>query len=63
MTSKDIANNIFLEFYSWLIVIDELFEAVVIRDLAKKMAIVHVNLVKDYYDNYAEIIQHIKDIE
>jgi hypothetical protein len=47
MTSKDKANNIFLEFYSHLVVIDELYEAVVIVELAVKMAIVHLNLVKD----------------
>jgi hypothetical protein len=47
MTSKDKANNIFLEFYSHLVIIDELYEAVVIVELAVKMAIVHVNIVKD----------------
>ena len=61
MTSKDKANNIFLEFYSHLVVIDELYEAVVIVDLAVKMAIVHVNLVKD--EDYLEVIKHLKEIE
>jgi hypothetical protein len=60
MTSKDKANNIFLEFYSHLVVIDELYEAVVIVDLAIKMAIVHVNLVKD--EDYLEVIKHLKEI-
>jgi hypothetical protein len=60
MTSKDKANNIFLEFYSHLVVIDELYEAVVIVDLAVKMAIVHVNLVKD--EDYLEVIKHLKEI-
>ena len=61
MTSKDKANNIFLEFYSHLVVIDELYEAVVIVDLAIKMAIVHVNLVKD--EDYLEVIKHLKEIK
>jgi hypothetical protein len=60
MTSKDKANNIFLEFYSHLVVIDELYEAVVIVELAIKMAIVHVNLVKD--EDYLEVIKHLKEI-
>ena len=60
MTSKDKANNIFLEFYSHLVVIDELYEAVVIVDLAVKMASVHVNLVKD--EDYLEVIKHLKEI-
>ena len=60
MTSKDKANNIFLEFYSHLVVIEELYEAVVIVDLAIKMAIVHVNLVKD--EDYLEVIKHLKGI-
>lgn len=60
MTSKDKANNIFLEFYSHLVVIDELYEAVVIVELAVKMAIVHVNLVKD--SDYLEVIKHLKEI-
>jgi hypothetical protein len=60
MTSKDKANNIFLEFYSHLVVIDELYEAVVIVDLAIKMAIVHVNLVKD--EDYLEVRKHLKEI-
>jgi len=60
MTSKDKANNIFLEFYSHLVVIEELYEAVVIVDLAIKMAIVHVNLVKD--EDYLEVIKHLKEI-
>jgi hypothetical protein len=60
MTSKDKANNIFLEFYSHLVVIDELYEAVVIVELAVKMAIVHVNLVKD--EDYLEVIKHLKEI-
>jgi hypothetical protein len=60
MTSKDKANNIFLEFYSHLVVIDELYEAVVIVDLAIKMAIVHVNLVKD--EDYLEVIKHLKEM-
>jgi hypothetical protein len=61
MTSKDKANNIFLEFYSHLIVIDELYEAVVIVELAIKMAIVHVNIVKD--EDYLEVIKHLKEIK
>jgi len=61
MTSKDKANNIFLEFYSHLVVIEELYEAVVIVDLAIKMAIVHVNLVKD--EDYLEVIKHLKEIK
>ena len=61
MTSKDKANNIFLEFYTHLVVMDELFEAVVIKDLAIKMAIVHVNLVKD--SDYLDIIKHLRAIE
>jgi hypothetical protein len=60
MTSKDKANNIFLEFYSHLVIIDELYEAVVIVELAVKMAIVHVNLVKD--EDYLEVIKHLKGI-
>ena len=60
MTSKDKANNIFLEFYSHLVVIDELYEAVVIVELAIKMAIVHVNIVKD--EDYLEVIKHLKGI-
>lgn len=61
MTSEDIANNIFLEFYTHLIVMDELFEVVLIKDLAVKMAIVHVNIVKD--DNYLDIIKHLRAIK
>jgi hypothetical protein len=61
MTSKDKANNIFLEFYSHLVVIDELYEAVVIVELAVKMAVVHVNLVKD--EDYLEVIKHLKEIK
>ena len=61
MTSRDKANNIFLEFYSHLVVIDELYEAVVIVELAVKMAIVHVNLVKD--EDYLEVIKHLKEIK
>jgi|GEM_PF-5072038 len=61
MTSEDKANNIFLEFYTHLIVMDELFEVVVIKELAIKMAIVHVNLVKD--SNYLDIIKHLKEIK
>jgi hypothetical protein len=60
MTSKDKANNIFLEFYSHLVIIDELYEAVVIVELAVKMAIVHVNIVKD--EDYLEVIKHLKGI-
>lgn len=60
MTSKDKANNIFLEFYSHLVIIDELYEAVVIVELAIKMAIVHVNIVKD--EDYLEVIKHLKEI-
>jgi len=60
MTSKDKANNIFLEFYSHLVVIDELYEAVVIVELTVKMAIVHVNLVKD--EDYLEVIKYLKEI-
>ena len=61
MTSKDKANNIFLEFYSHLVIIDELYEAVVIVELAVKMAIVHVNLIKD--EDYLEVIKHLKEIK
>ena len=61
MTSKDKANNIFLEFYTHLVVMDELFEVVVIKELAIKMAIVHVNIVKD--DDYRDIIKHLRAIE
>jgi hypothetical protein len=61
MTSKDKANNIFLEFYSHLVVIDELYEVIVIVELAVKMAIVHVNLVKD--SDYLEVIKHLKEIQ
>jgi hypothetical protein len=60
MTSKDKANNIFLEFYSHLVVIDELYEVVVIVELAVKMAIVHINIVKD--EDYLEVIKHLKEI-
>ena len=60
LSPKDKANNIFLEFYSHLVVIDELYEAVVIVELAVKMAIVHVNLVKD--EDYLEVIKHLKEI-
>lgn len=60
MTSKDKANNIFLEFYSHLVLMDELYEAVVIVDLAVKMAIVHVNLVKD--EDYLEVRKHLKEM-
>ena len=60
MTSKDKANNIFLEFYSHLVVIEELYEAVVIVELAIKMAIVHVNLVKD--EDYLEVRKHLKEM-
>ena len=60
MTSKDKANNIFLEFYSHLVIIDELYEAVVIVELAVKMAIVHVNLVKD--EDYLEVRKHLKEM-
>ena len=60
MTSKDKANNIFLEFYSHLVIIDELYEAVVIVELAIKMAIVHVNIVKD--EDYLEVIKHLKEM-
>jgi hypothetical protein len=60
MTSKDKANNIFLEFYSHLVIIDELYEAVVIVELAVKMAIVHVNLVKD--EDYLVVIKYLKGI-
>jgi hypothetical protein len=60
MTSKDKANNIFLEFYSHLVLMDELYEAVVIVDLAIKMAIVHVNLVKD--EDYLEVRKHLKEM-
>jgi len=61
MTSEDIANNIFLEFYTHLVVMDELFEVVVIKELAIKMAIVHVNIVKD--NDYLDIIKHLRAIE
>lgn len=61
MTSEDKANNIFLEFYTHLVVMDELFEVVVIKELAIKMAIVHVNIVKD--NNYLDIIKHLKEIK
>ena len=61
MTSKDKANNIFLEFYTHLVVMDELFEVVVIKELAIKMAIVHVNIVKD--NDYLDIIKHLRAIE
>lgn len=61
MTFEDKANNIFLEFYSKLVVIDELYEAVVIKDLAKDMAILHVRLTKDA--NAKEIIFHINEIQ
>ena len=61
MTSENIANNIFLEFYTHLVVMDELFEVVVIKELAIKMAIVHVNIVKD--NDYLDIIKHLRAIE
>ena len=61
MISKDKANNIFLEFYTHLVVMDELFEVVVIKELAIKMAIVHVHIVKD--DDYLDIIKHLRAIE
>jgi hypothetical protein len=60
MTSKDKANTIFLEFYSHLVLMDELYEAVNIVDLAVKMAIVHVNIVKD--ENYFEVKKHLKEM-
>lgn len=62
---KDEANKILLEFYSTLVVEEDLFDAVIILELAKKMAKVHVNLLKrssnnkDYYD---ELIKEIEII-
>ena len=61
MTSEDKANNIFLEFYSILVLMDELYDVIRIKDLAVKMAIVHVNLVKD--NDYIKIIKHLKKIK
>ena len=60
MNIEDKANNIFLQFYSSLVLMDELHEVIRIKNLAVKMAIVHVNLVKD--DDYCNIIKHLKKI-
>ena len=61
MNIEDKANNIFLEFYSILVLMDELYDVIRIKDLAVKMAIVHVNLVKD--NDYVKIIKHLKKIK
>jgi hypothetical protein len=61
MNIEDKANNIFLEFYSILVLMDELYDVIRIKDLAVKMAIVHVNLVKD--NDYIKIIKHLKKIK
>ena len=60
MQLEDKANNIFLEFYSSLIVMDELHEVIRIKDLAIKMAIIHVKITKD--NDHIEIIKHLKKI-
>jgi hypothetical protein len=61
MNIEDKANNIFLQFYSVLILMDELYDVIRISDLAIKMAIVHVNLVKD--DDYIKIIKQLKKMK
>jgi hypothetical protein len=61
MNIEDKANNIFLEFYSVLILMDELYDVIRISDLAIKIAIVHVNLVKD--DDYIKIIKQLKKMK
>lgn len=61
MISTDEAYNIFLEFYSKLVCIDELYEAVSIKELAKDMAIIHIRIANA--DNANELINHIKEIK
>lgn len=61
MVSTDEAYNIFLEFYSKLVCIDELYEAVHIKELAKDMAIIHIRITNAHNAN--ELIHHIKEIK
>jgi len=60
MDIEDKANNIFLQFYSSLVLMDELHEVIRIKNLAVKMAIIHVKITKD--NDYFEIIKHLKKI-
>lgn len=63
---KDVANYVFLEFYSVLICDEDLFEAVHILELAKKMAIVHINMIKRNKEDkeyYSQIIKEINLIK
>ncbi len=63
---KDVANYVFLEFYSVLICDEDLFEAVRIVELAKKMAIVHINMIKRNKEDkeyYSQIIKEINLIK
>ncbi len=63
---KDVANYVFLEFYSVLICDEDLFEAVHIVELAKKMAIVHINMIKRNKEDkeyYSQIIKEINLIK
>jgi hypothetical protein len=63
---KDVANYVFLEFYSVLICDEDLFEAVRIVELAKKMALVHINMIKRNKEDkeyYSEIIKEINLIK
>jgi hypothetical protein len=60
MQLEDKANNIFLEFYSSLVLMDELHEVIRIKDLAIEMAIIHVKITKD--NDCIEIIKHLKKI-
>ncbi|NBW18540.1 MAG: hypothetical protein EBR82_62265 [Caulobacteraceae bacterium] len=63
---KDIANYVFLEFYSVLVCDEELFELVHIVELAKKMALIHINIIKRNKEDkqfYSEIIKEINLIK
>jgi len=63
---KDVANYVFLEFYSVLICDEDLFEAVHILELAKKMALVHINMIKRNKEDkeyYSQIIKEINLIK
>jgi hypothetical protein len=66
LNPKDLANYIFLEFYSVLICDEDLFEAVHILQLAKKMSIVHVNIIKRHKEDkefYIDVINEINLIK
>ena len=60
---KDEANKILLEYYSMLVVEEDLFDAIIILELAKKMAKVHINLLKRNSDNKDYYNDLIKEIE